>query len=71
MESLTAMKDNQTTMEKASEKLAAQIIARLAKEKLISSDTGEKMKQKLAEGKLRPEDWRLPLEVGTETKRKP
>jgi hypothetical protein len=57
-------------MEKPSKTLATRIIARLAKEKLISADSGDKMLQKLADGKLRPEDWRLPLELAVEQKPK-
>jgi hypothetical protein len=55
-------------MEKPSHKLAGKIVTRLIKEKLISEQAGKKLLPKLAEGKLRAEDWRLPLEVGTEKK---
>ena len=56
--------------ERPSEKLAAQILKRLVKEKLISNDSAAKMKEKLADGNLRAEDWRLPIELGTESNRK-
>lgn len=57
-------------MEKPGELLAAKIVERLAKEKLISPASAKKMLPKLADGHLRAEDWRLPIELGTEKKLK-
>jgi hypothetical protein len=51
--------------------LAAKIIARLVDEKLLTAKSGKKILPKLAEGKLRPEDWRLPLETVDDTDQKP
>ena len=43
--------------------LAARIIERLVNEKLLSADAAKKLQPALAEGKLRAEDWRLPIEL--------
>jgi hypothetical protein len=50
-------------MDTPSQKLAAKIIERLIHEDLITPTDGERMSAKLADGKLQPEDWRLPLEL--------
>jgi len=50
-------------MDTPSQKLAAKIIERLQAEKLIDPDSCKKLLPKMAAGKLRPEDWRLPLET--------
>ncbi len=55
-------------MEKPRGQLATKIVDRLVKEKLISPASGKKMLPKLADGQLRPEDWRLPIELGAEKK---
>jgi len=57
-------------MDTPSKQLAQKIIDRLISEQLISAEDGKKMLVKLPEGKLRPEDWRLPLELATEQKAK-
>jgi hypothetical protein len=44
-------------------RLAEKIIERLVQEKLLTTQDGKKMLQRLAEGKLRSEDWRLPIET--------
>jgi len=46
-----------------SEQLAAKIIERLIAEKLVSANDGKKLAAKMAAGKLRSEDWRLPIEL--------
>lgn len=43
--------------------LATKIVERLINENLISQQDGGKVVIKLAEGKLRAEDWRLPIEL--------
>ena len=54
------------TTETPSQVLARQIVERLVAERLISAKAGESLLPKLAEGKLRAEDWRLPIELGGE-----
>jgi hypothetical protein len=53
-------------MSTPSEQLAINVIERLVKEKLLLQDDGKKMLLKLAEGKLRGEDWQLPIEKAAE-----
>lgn len=43
--------------------LARRIVERLIKENLISTDDASELLPKLADGKLRGEDWRLPIEL--------
>lgn len=50
-------------MDTPSEQLAATVMERLIKEKLLSSDDRKKLLTKLGDGKLRPEDWRLAIEL--------
>lgn len=50
-------------MDMPSQKLAGKIIDHLIEENLLSPDQKEKLLSKLAEGKMKPEDWRLPLEL--------
>jgi hypothetical protein len=50
-------------MDTPSQQLAAKIIERLIAEKLLWPADGKKLSAKLADGKLTPEDWRLPLEL--------
>ena len=50
-------------MEKPSTQLAAKVLDRLLKEKLIRADDRAKLLPKLAEGKLNGEDWRLAVEL--------
>lgn len=53
-------------MDTPSERLSTMIITRLVAETLISAKDGKKLEAKLADGKLRPEDWRLPIELAAE-----
>lgn len=46
-----------------SQELAQQIVARLVDEQLISVESARSLLPKLAAGKLRGEDWRLPIEL--------
>jgi hypothetical protein len=58
-------------MDTPSFRLAEKIIERLVQEKLLTTQDGKKMLPRLAEGKLRPEDWRLPIEISKEKEAKP
>ena len=58
-------------MDTPSQKLSAKIIDRLVAEKLVSAEDGKKLVTKLAEGKLRAEDWRLPLELAEDKEARP
>lgn len=51
-------------MDTPSQVLAAKIVDRLVQEKLLTPDAAKKLSPPLAEGKLRAEDWRLPIELG-------
>ena len=53
--------------ETPSQLLARQIVERLIKEGLIGAKEAGALQPKLAEGKLRGEDWRLPIELGGDT----
>ena len=55
-------------MSSPSETLAAKIIEKLIQEKLLSRQEARKILPKLADGKLRPEDWRLSIEISTAQK---
>jgi hypothetical protein len=48
--------------------LAVKITERLVREGLITADAAKAMTPKLADGKLRPEDWRLPVELAGQKK---
>ncbi|MFA6173715.1 MAG: hypothetical protein WC334_01865 [Kiritimatiellales bacterium] len=50
-------------MKTPSQELAKKITERLLSEGLISADAAKQIEPKLAEGKLREEDWRLPIEL--------
>ena len=50
-------------MDTPSQALASKIIDRLIQEKLISQSTAKKMQPKLAEGKIKAEDWRFAIEL--------
>ena len=54
-------------MDTPSQALAAKITERLVREGLITAEAAKRLQPKLAEDKLRPEDWRLPIELA-ETK---
>jgi hypothetical protein len=58
-------------MNSPSEKLAERILDKLVQEKLLSKQEARKLLPKLPEGKLRPEDWRLAIEISMAQKRKP
>jgi hypothetical protein len=58
-------------MDTPSQALAAKIADRLVSEGLLTADAAEKLQPKLAEGKLRAEDWRLPLELAEKKEAKP
>lgn len=49
-------------MDTPSQKLAARILKRLVSENLIDADSAKKLLPKLENGKVRAEDWRLPIE---------
>lgn len=49
-----------------SERLAATVVARLVTEGLLTDEDARTIQPRLAEGTLRPEDWRLPIEVAGE-----
>lgn len=50
-------------MEAPSVQLADKILDRLVKENLLLAEDKTKLRAKLAEGKLKAEDWRLALEL--------
>jgi len=50
-------------MSSPSRLLAEKIVDRLIAEKLIAPEQRDKLLDRLADGKLRPEDWRLPIET--------
>ena len=58
-------------MSTPSEKLAEKIVERLIQEKLLTKQEGKKILPKMAEGTLRPEDWRLPIELSAPKETKP
>ncbi len=58
-------------MDTPSQALAARIADRLVSEGLLTADAAKKLQPKLAEGKLRAEDWRLPLELAEKKEAKP
>ena len=51
-------------MDTPTQALAVKITERLVREKLISDSAAKQIQPRLAEGKMRPEDWRLPVELG-------
>ena len=53
------------------EALAARIVARLVKEKLLAKERAERFSGALASGKLKTGDWRLALEEVPPQKSKP
>jgi len=50
-------------MDTPSKQLAGKIMDRLIAEKLMSPDDRKKLLPKLADGKLKQEDWRLAVEL--------
>jgi len=43
----------------------------LVREGLITAEAAKRLQPKFAEGKLRPEDWRLPIELAEKKEAKP
>lgn len=58
-------------MDTPSQRLAAKITDRLGNEGLLTLEAAKKILPKLAEGKLRAEDWRLPIELAGKQRSKP
>jgi len=58
-------------MDTSSQTLAAKITERLVREGLLAAEAAKKIQPKLAEGKLRAEDWRLPIELAEKKEAKP
>lgn len=58
-------------MDTPSTQLATKVVERLVSEKLLLADDGKKLLAKLAEGKMRPEDWRLSIEKAAEKEAQP
>ena len=58
-------------MDTPSQSLAAKITDRLVREGLMTADAAKKIQPKLADGKLRVEDWRLPIELAGKKEAKP
>ena len=50
-------------MDTPSQKLGARIVERLVSEKILDAEAAKKLLPKLETGKLRAEDWRLPIET--------
>ena len=50
-------------VETPAQALARQIVERLVEEQLISPQAARELQPKLAMGKLRAEDWQLPIEL--------
>lgn len=57
-------------MSTPSQELAKKILARLTTEKLVTDDDAKKLTAKMADGKLRPEDWKLAIEKAAEMRAK-
>lgn len=52
-------------MDTPSQTLARRIAKRLVDAQLLTEDAANRLTSKLADGKLKAEDWRLPIELGT------
>lgn len=50
-------------MSTPSEQLAANIVARLVSEGLMSAEHAKRLEPQLSQGKVTGEDWRLPIEL--------
>ena len=57
-------------MDTPSQALAAKIIERLVSEGLITPSASKAFETKLADGTLRTEDWRLPIELANRSEPK-
>lgn len=53
-------------MSTPSQELAKKIFLRLSAEKLVTDEDAKKLVSKMADGKLRSEDWRLAIEKAVE-----
>ncbi len=53
-------------MSTSSQELAKKIFLRLSAEKLVTDEDAKKLVSKMADGKLRSEDWRLAIEKAVE-----
>ncbi len=58
-------------MDTPSEALAAKITERLVREGLITAEAAKRLRPKLVEGTLQPEDWRLAIELADKKEAKP
>jgi hypothetical protein len=58
-------------MDTPSDALAAKITERLVREGLITAEAAKQLQPRLAEGQLRPEDWRLTIEGAVVEEPKP
>lgn len=58
-------------MDTPSEKLASKILDQLIEAKLLMPDDRGKLLLGLSEGKLKPEDWRLAIELAQEKGKNP
>ncbi len=58
-------------MDTPSQALAAKITERLVREGLVTAEAAKKIQPKLADGKLRAEDWRLPIELAEKKEARP
>jgi hypothetical protein len=50
-------------MESPSHRLASKIIERLVREKLLTPQQAKSLQNKVAEGKMRSEDWQLAVDI--------
>ena len=57
-------------MDTPSQALAARITERLVREGLVTAAAAKKLQPGLSEGKLRAEDWRLPIEMAEQNEAK-
>jgi len=58
-------------MDTPSKLLAKRIMDKFVEEKILSADDAKKMLDKLATGKLKQEDWQLPIELAGAKEAKP
>lgn len=58
-------------MDTPSQKLAKQIMDRFVADGILTATDATKMVDKLASGKLKQEDWQLPIELAGEKEGKP
>jgi hypothetical protein len=58
-------------MNSPSERLAERILNKLVQQKLLSKQEAKKLLPKVAEGRVRAEDWKLAVDISTAPKAKP